>query len=129
MVDEPNDKLQSAFESAHPDADLEADLTKAVVAERLLGLRREPTKIGRFTIVRFVGAGAMGRVFLAYDERLQREVAVKLLATRRSDAARERLEQEARALARLSHPNVVQVYEVGTHDGDPFARVFRVAAA
>ncbi len=120
MDDDLEKKLAAAVESASPDTDPEAEWTRAAVARRLLGRAASPTKIGRFAVVRFVGSGGMGRVFLAYDERLQRELAIKLLAGRRSKAAAERLLKEARALARLSHPNVVQVYEVGMHGDDPF---------
>ena len=117
MIDE---KLDAAVRSATDLADPEAEWTRAEVARRLLNTTAAPSKIGRFTVVRFVGAGAMGRVFLAYDEKLDRRVAIKLLARHTSAHARERLLREARALAKLSHPNVVQVYEVGTHHDAPF---------
>ncbi|MCX4241055.1 protein kinase domain-containing protein [Paraliomyxa miuraensis] len=76
------------------------------------------TQLGRFVLLRHVGSGGMGEVYAAYDEQLDRRVAIKLL---RADAshrtrARERLLREAQGLARLSHPNVVQVHEVGVHD-------------
>lgn len=72
------------------------------------------TRIGPYRIVRRLGAGGMGEVHLAYDERLDRLVAIKRM---RPDALgdpsrRERLRREARAAARLSHPNVVQVYDL-----------------
>ena len=60
-----------------------------------------------------IGAGGMGEVFAAFDDKLERKVAIKLVATQASDdRARQRLLREAQALARLSHPNVVTVYEV-----------------
>ncbi len=55
----------------------------------------------------------MGVVYVAYDEKLDRKVALKLLRSRGSQQAQRRLIREAQALARLSHPNVVQVYEIG----------------
>ncbi|HGG57801.1 MAG TPA: serine/threonine protein kinase, partial [Nannocystis exedens] len=74
------------------------------------------SKIGRYIVLRLLGEGAMGRVFAAYDMQLDRKVAVKVL---RADVVsanlRERTLREAKALAKLSHPNVVQVYEVGEH--------------
>ena len=77
-----------------------------------------PLNVGRFYIFRKIGEGGMGQVLLGYDEELNRKVAIKLWRDR-SDAAdlRVRMRREAQALARLSHPNVVQVYEVGDHRG------------
>ncbi|HEY1550128.1 MAG TPA: serine/threonine-protein kinase, partial [Kofleriaceae bacterium] len=80
----------------------------------------EPT-IGRYRIEGKLGAGGMGVVYAAYDPELERRVALKLLAqSGASRASRERLLREARAMARLSHPNVVVVYEVGTTDDRDF---------
>ncbi|MDQ3338731.1 MAG: protein kinase [Myxococcota bacterium] len=69
-------------------------------------------RLGRFTLMRRLGEGAMGEVFAAHDPELDREVAIKLLRI-----SSERLRREARAMARLNHPNVVTVYELGT-DGE-----------
>ncbi|MBC8071778.1 MAG: protein kinase [Deltaproteobacteria bacterium] len=82
----------------------------------------EPVKIGRFTVLERIGRGGMGVVYKAYDTRLDRKVAVKVIHTGgASEAARHTLAKEAQALARLSHPNVVHVYEVGEgHDGELF---------
>src|SRR5262249_42941755 len=77
--------------------------------------------IGRFLILSLLGRGGMGEVYSAYDPELDRRVALKLLyATIGSDDARKHLVREARALGKLSHPNVVQVYDVGEHRGDVF---------
>ena len=90
----------------------EAADTLAAVAEKL-GIA-EPRRFGRFTVVRRLGAGAMGVVYLAHDTDLDRPVAVKLLkSSRGGPAARERFMREARALARLRHPNVVAAFERG----------------
>src|SRR4051812_5450518 len=72
--------------------------------------------IGRFVVVGLVGRGGMGEVYAAYDPELDRKVAVKVLRARgdASPDARLRLLREAQATARLSHPNVVVVYDVGT---------------
>ena len=69
-----------------------------------------------------LGVGGMGEVYRARDTRLQRDVAVKVLAAgTTADADRlMRFEQEARATAALNHPNIVVVYDVGSHDGQPF---------
>jgi tetratricopeptide (TPR) repeat protein/predicted Ser/Thr protein kinase len=80
------------------------------------------TLIARFVVLSKLGAGAMGVVLAAYDPELDRKVAIKLLKTRRGpqDAARARLRREAQALAKLHHPHVVSVYDVGIHDGQVF---------
>jgi predicted Ser/Thr protein kinase len=77
----------------------------------------EPQReIGRYRIERLLGTGGMGVVYCAFDPELERRVALKVLpGSRRSQAAvRERLLHEARAMARLNHPNVIKVFEVGT---------------
>ncbi len=77
-----------------------------------------PARLGRFAVLRRLGAGGMGVVYAAYDERLDRRVAIKLLHADRAMGTdgRNRLMREAQAMARLSHPHVVHVYEVGEHD-------------
>ena len=80
-------------------------------------------RVGRFVVLHPVGAGAMGVVYAAHDPELDRKVAIKLLrpdVSADSDRARERVLSEAQSMARLSHPNVVTVYEVGTHGDDVF---------
>ncbi len=81
-----------------------------------------PPRIGRFEVRRQLGTGGMGIVFAAFDPALQREVAVKLLRRDRFkpehlEAAGQRLELEAQTAAKLAHPNVVTIFDVGTHDG------------
>ncbi|EDM79969.1 serine/threonine kinase family protein [Plesiocystis pacifica SIR-1] len=74
-------------------------------------------RIGRYPLLRRIGAGGMGVVYAAYDELLDRRVAVKVLHVHVWDSdgrRRERLLREAQAMARVSHPNVVAVHEVGT---------------
>ncbi|MEZ4452721.1 MAG: serine/threonine-protein kinase [Nannocystaceae bacterium] len=81
----------------------------------------DPREIGRFRVLRRLGEGGMGVVYSAFDEELDRRVAIKLL---RRGPSREReaiaLRREAQAMARVSHPNVVQVYEVGDFEGQIF---------
>ncbi len=72
-------------------------------------------RIGPYRIVELAGAGGMGVVYRAYDERLTREVALKLLP--KGAGAPEQLLHEARAAASLSHPNLASVYEAGSLDG------------
>ena len=76
--------------------------------------------IGRYTLLRELGSGGMGVVVLAYDEVLDRRVAIKVLHAHGTEHGAERMRREAQALARLSHPNVVQIYEVGAHEGHDF---------
>lgn len=74
-------------------------------------------KVGAYEIVRTVGRGGMGVVYECIDPRLQRPVAVKVVRPHGvfdDDKRRERLVREARAIARISHPNVVQVFDAGT---------------
>lgn len=83
----------------------------------------ETQHIGRFRIIAEIGRGAMGTVYEADDDRLRRKVAIKLLHRGIGGSDRERrarLQREAQALAQLSHPNLVQVYEVGEHEGHLF---------
>lgn len=71
-------------------------------------------RVAQFVLLERLGAGGMGVVFAAFDEKLERKVAIKLVATSGGDSrAQERLLREAQAQGRLSHPNVVTVYEVG----------------
>jgi len=72
-----------------------------------------PRQLGRFVVLRRLGAGGMGAVYLAYDPELRREVAVKVLhAEAGSPQDRARLRREAQAMARLSHPNIVGIHDV-----------------
>jgi len=87
-------------------------------------LRREDTlghgtMIGRYMVLRMIGRGGMGAVYAAHDPKLDRQLALKLLHSTRGDAP-ERLVREAQALARLSDPHVVTVYDAGELDGQVF---------
>src|SRR2546428_12039170 len=80
------------------------------------------TKLGRYEIRSQLGAGGMGEVYRARDERLNRYVAIKVLpASLSQDQDRlRRFEQEAQAAGALNHPNILAVYDVGMHDGSPY---------
>jgi len=77
---------------------------------------------GRYQIVSTLGSGGMGDVFLAYDTRLNRQVALKLLRTEDSPNSDQlgRFVQEARAASALTHPNVAVVHDIGECDGHHF---------
>ena len=80
------------------------------------------TKLGQYEIVEPLGAGSMGEVYRARDSRLNRDVAIKVLPKLLS-AEPERLQRfeiEAKAAAALSHPNILSVFQMGTHDGAPY---------
>ncbi|MCU0256508.1 MAG: protein kinase [Vicinamibacterales bacterium] len=81
-----------------------------------------PTVIGRYQVVRRLGTGGMGSVFLALDPDLDRHVAIKLVKDDLTDdpELRERFSREARSAARLRHPNIVTVFDIGEHEGRPF---------
>ena len=78
------------------------------------------TLIGPYVINGSLGEGGMGRVYRAFDRRLNRQVALKVLLHDLGRSEQQRLVREAQAMAQLAHPNVVQVYEVGHHDERAF---------
>ena len=103
----------------------------AELEEVLRGVARAPaapvpampgTRIARFEIVRWIGSGGMGAVHEAIDPTLGRRVAIKLLR----GGTEARLLREAQALARLSHPNVVTVFDVGVHAGRVYLAMERL---
>ncbi len=93
---------RTAHEESRPRARSHADLPRG-------------SKVGRYRLGKPLGAGAMGIVYLAEDPDLHRPVALKMLR-RQDEQASDRLTREAQALARISHPNVIVVYEVGTFE-------------
>ncbi|MBL8975191.1 MAG: serine/threonine protein kinase, partial [Myxococcales bacterium] len=113
-------------------------MTEAPTADDSAGFTRDdPTpdgggpieraeQIGRFEILGLLGAGGMGVVYTAYDPALDRKVAVKLLRERQTERE-DRAWREARALARLAHPNVVAIHAVGRHAGRLFLAMELVA--
>jgi len=81
-----------------------------------------PKTIGRYEILERVGRGGMGVLYRAHDPALERDVALKMmhLDFTVDKHARERFQREARAVARLQHPNIVTIHELGEFDGTPF---------
>ncbi len=124
-------------EDAHPsvstrpivpmgDPDDEGELVHRLALARmragLLGLTDNPVAVGRYQIEDRIGQGAMGVVYTGRDAQLGRKVAIKLLHgdLSKSQGGKSRLLREAQAMAKLSHPNVVHVYEVGYHEDTLF---------
>src|SRR5262245_16135298 len=80
-----------------------------------------PKTFDEYRLLRLLGGGAMGEVYLAQDTLLDRPVAVKFIASLAPDEAqRERFRTEARAIARVQHPNVVDIYRVGEVQRHPY---------
>ncbi|MFM1904971.1 MAG: hypothetical protein RLZZ440_2871 [Planctomycetota bacterium] len=81
-----------------------------------------PASVGGYRVLGLIGSGAMGRVYLAHDEQLDRNVAIKVMNRRRArdSRARQRFLREGRTAAAIDHPHVLMVHAVGEQDGLPF---------
>ena len=102
---------------------LELERLRRAVKSRLFGASSAPLAIDRYEILGCIGQGGMGIVYAARDERLGRTVALKLLRPEfgaNVGAGPGDLAKEARSMAKLSHPNVVAVFDVGEHEGQLF---------
>jgi serine/threonine protein kinase/tetratricopeptide (TPR) repeat protein len=132
LLVEPHDPGAAALRAHVNDCEscreLVATVAKVVVDDASEGLDgwtaptlRPGTRVGPLRVIETIGRGAMGTVYLAEDERLRRRVALKMLAADASDHdAMKRLRVEARAMARLRDPHVVQVLDVGLSDHGPY---------
>ncbi|MCA9711492.1 MAG: serine/threonine protein kinase, partial [Myxococcales bacterium] len=115
----PSEPLGDLMRNASPDADLLARDALGKLQARLFGRRAERIQLGRYVLEERIGVGGSGVVYRAFDPKHDRKVAVKLLHAGSGpgyEAARARLLREAQSLAKLSHPNVVRIYDVGTYD-------------
>lgn len=121
-VNEESTRSDSGVTPEAPAEDVGSEAMKAAIAHDLFGDIATPLRVGRYQVREALGEGGMGVVYSAWDESLGRAVALKLLSAKsgKADRRRTRMMREAQALAKLSHPNVVQVYEVGVHDEDVF---------
>src|SRR5436190_1817181 len=79
-------------------------------------------RVGPYEVLNLLGSGGMGEVYSARDERLGRDVAIKILPRAYAESADRlrRFDQEARAAAALNHPNILAVHDIGTHEGGPY---------
>ncbi len=96
---------------------------KDLIRARLFRSKAAPVKIGRYTILDRLGEGGMGVVYTAYDDKLDRKIAIKVMRSeseREDSVGKARLLREAQAMARLAHPNIVTVHEVGEVDRQVF---------
>jgi len=87
--------------------------------ERQAPLEGVPRRVGRYRVIELLGEGGMGRVHLAEDDALRRKVALKTLK-RTDESSQRRFVREARSAARVSHPNLCPIFEVGEEGGQPF---------
>lgn len=116
--DVSSSRRRTVVEAGDSREGVDTRLKRHSVASRLFGKPVEPVRLGRFVILQHIGSGGMGTVYRAYDPNLDRAVALKVLnrelhATEQAHIA---IAQEAKVLAKLSHPNVVTVFEVGESD-------------
>ena len=118
-----------------PAPDVAVDVAREATRQKLFGERRGAPKVSRFELLERVGSGGMGTVYAAHDPQLHRKVAVKLLGGGNLGATHpvgpvgdaRRMLTEARAMARVSHPNVITVFEVGEYEDDSGEPVVFVA--
>ena len=95
---------------------------KDLIRARIFRKKAAPVKIGRYTILDRLGEGGMGVVYTAFDDKLERKIAIKVMRSDNTEGSngRVRLIREAQAMARLAHPNIVTVHEVGEVDDQVF---------
>ena len=115
------DPLKERFDAERPRGSVERKQALADLESTLFGRPRRVVTVSRYVLLKRIAAGGGGVVYSAFDPELDRKVAIKLIRTTgQEEADREqaaaRLTREARAAAKLSHPNVVTVHDVGTYD-------------
>ncbi len=111
--------MEQTAASSPPSLDVRTELALDNVLARLK-VRRGPPTIGRYEIGSELGAGGFGAVYAAYDPSLDRQVAVKLVLPKGPEAAeaQARLLREAKSLAKLGHPHVVEIFDVGVQPAE-----------
>jgi len=130
-ANDPDETLdsQAAHQAAHqtevsPDQTLPSHHRRAADSGEILGLdetrsdEKTPSQMGRYHVIRLLGEGAFGRVYLALDPQLDRKVAIKVAKSLTGATQVKRFLREARSAARLHHPNIIPVYEYGTFESE-----------
>lgn len=118
-----DDLSSDAVPEPRAERDLEGQRLLDRLRSKMFGVETGLTRIGRWQILQKLGRGAMGTVYSAHDPELDRRVAIKVLHGIDPDAAQARiirLRREAQAMARVQHPNVVQVYDVCVDAAQPY---------
>ena len=110
------DQLLHSYDSEFLEGSPDGDRTEK------LGRMSAGDRVGHYEIVRLLGVGGMGEVYLAHDENLERRVAIKVLSERLlyQDAGVARFVREAKAASALNHPNILTIHEIGETDGANF---------
>ncbi len=120
---EPEEATRPPSQEIPPTVVKKPSLGRSKLRAKVGDIPREiPVRLGRYLIDSEIGRGAMGIVYRAHQDGLDRIVALKLLITgvNASDAHKRRFEREARAIAKLRHPNIISVHEVGEYENQPF---------
>jgi tetratricopeptide (TPR) repeat protein len=124
ILEDERDALEGMFPQLPPvESDVEAQRQFHRVSARLFGGAPEPVMLGRWEVGELIDAGGMGFVYRAYDPRLQRHVAIKAMQLGLGtdiERRRQRMLREAQAMARITHPNVIHVYDVEVSDAQIF---------
>ncbi|NUM34727.1 MAG: protein kinase [Candidatus Brocadiae bacterium] len=118
------DKTMSTKASINQDRTMPVGQDKTPYCANIIPVTKEvqEAKIGRYRIIKTLGEGGMGIVYLVYDSLLQREVALKVLipSVAMMENANERFIREAQATAKLNHPNIIRIYDVGNEQDKSF---------
>ena len=118
MISAVRDSAETALLDAREDDPLELERSRATIRQALFA-QPPPRQLGRYVLLKRIGSGGNGVVYSAVDTELGRKVAVKVLI-RSSRTWRARFAEEARTLAALRHPNIVQIYDIGESDDTVF---------
>ncbi|MBZ5623410.1 MAG: protein kinase [Acidobacteriia bacterium] len=118
-----SDKVRREVERLLRSASTCGDFLQQPAPHRYFGVARKlPERIGRYRVIEEIGSGGMGVVYAAYDEELNRRVAIKVLLAQTAEdpELQKRLRWDAQAASALQHPNIVTVHEVGSDGGSDY---------